>query len=392
MKIVVIGTGLMGPASAYIAMSDPAVSEVGVFDMNQAQIDTCLRTLAGKPGANKLKSIVQDLRDEAASAAILAGYDAAVAALPAAATILAIRAAARARKPLIDLTWPMPDALSEAKKLLEASGTLYIPGCGVEPGLTEIMARYLAEKLDRVDELHIKCGGIPDKPEPPMGYKIVFGGKQMPLRDTDTQYVENGALKSVARYSGVEDVWFDGVGACEAWHEGFMPWLLELDALKNLRLGTQKTVRWPGYAAKATMLKELGLLSLNPVTVDGVQVAPKKVVDAVLYPKVRLAENERDITLFRVEACGAKNGAPCGYGLESVDRYDEKLGFTSMARTTAFTAAIVARMVARGEVKGRGVVTPEKLIAGAAFDRLVAELAAAGVTFSLTTEQTGAIA
>lgn len=47
------------------------------------------------------------------------------------------------------------------------------------------------------------------------------------------------------RDSGVETLHVAGVGEVEAWHEGFMPWLLELDVLKALKLGTQKTVRWP---------------------------------------------------------------------------------------------------------------------------------------------------
>jgi len=71
-----------------------------------------------------------------------------------------------------------------------------------------------------------------------------------------------------------------------------------------------------------------------------------------------------------------------------LDRYDETLGFTSMARVTAYTGAIVARMVARGDIKGKGWITPEKLIAGKLFDRLVAELAAVDVKFTLTKEET----
>ncbi|RPI48290.1 MAG: NUDIX domain-containing protein, partial [Chloroflexi bacterium] len=66
-----------------------------------------------------------------------------------------------------------------------------------------------------------------------------------------------------------------------------------------------------------------------------------------------------------------------------VDRYDGELGFTSMARTTAFTGAIVARMAARGDVQGQGIRTPEQLVAGRSFDRLVDELAVAGVRFSM---------
>jgi lysine 6-dehydrogenase len=209
----------------------------------------------------------------------------------------------------------------------------------------------------------------------------------LPLREGDALVVEDGALKPVPRYSGVEAVFFPGVGECEAWHEGFMPWLLDLEALKGLRAGTQKTVRWPGYAARVTVLKELGLLSHEPVEVEGVPVAPKKLLDALLYPRVRLEEGERDITLLRVEARGTRDGYPRRYKIEMVDRYDPVLDFTSMARTTAFTGAIVARMVARGDLCGSGVRTPEEFVTGPLFDRLVAELAAANVCFEMASER-----
>jgi len=113
-------------------------------------------------------------------------------------------------------------------------------------------------------------------------------------------------------------------------------------------------------------------------------VSPKKVLDAVLYPRVRLEEGERDITCFRVVARGRQDGHGQVYEIEMVDRYDESLGFTSMARTTAFTGAIVGRMAARGEIRGQGLRTPEQLVTGRLFDRLVDELAAAGVRFSMT--------
>jgi saccharopine dehydrogenase-like NADP-dependent oxidoreductase len=181
------------------------------------------------------------------------------------------------------------------------------------------------------------------------------------------------------------------VGEVEAWHEGFMPWLLDLEALKGLKRGTQKTVRWPGYAAKVRVLKEMGLLSHDPIEVDGVQVSPKRVLDAVLYPRLKMAEGERDLTLLRVEVIGEMGGRPRRYKIEMVDRYDEVLGFASMARTTAFTGAIVARMIARGDLKARGFLTPEKVVTGPPFDRLVEELAAANVRFDIIEERVGSL-
>ena len=366
-------------------MSDPQVSRVTVCNKSQAQLDTCASKLAGKQGAEKLRTVPLDLYDQAATVELMTDFDAALSALPRSVNAMAIRAALRAGTPLVDLTRPDPNQLLELRREAQDTGGFVIMGCGVDTGLTEIMARHLAEKLGQVNELHVKCGGMPQEPAPPLGYKIVFGGHQMLLHESDALIVDDGQLKSVPRYSGVESVNFTGVGECEAWHEGFKLWLLELPALKHLRVGTLKTVRWPGYAAKVTVLKEMGLLSQEPVDVDGVPVVPKRLLDALLYPRVRLEEGERDITVFRVEVVGEKAGRKRRYKAEMVDRYDEQLGFTSMARTTAFTGAIVARMIARGDLKARGMVSPEQVITGPLFDRLMNELAAANIRFDITT-------
>ncbi len=71
-----------------------------------------------------------------------------------------------------------------------------------------------------------------------------------------------------------------------------------------------------------------------------------------------------------------------------VDRYDETLGFTSMARTTAYTGAIVARMIARGDIEASGFLMPEQVVTGPLFDKLLDELTAVNIQFDITTEKT----
>jgi saccharopine dehydrogenase-like NADP-dependent oxidoreductase len=387
MKILVLGSGLIGPASAYNAMMDPEVTQVTLCDINQQQLEAAQARLSSLEGGEKLSTVQLDVRDQAATSKLMAEHDAVVGALERPVIGLGIGAAAAAKTPLVDLLWPFEEEASELRQVVENAGSLAIVGCGVEPGLTEIMARYLAEKLDRIDELHIKCGGIPEKPAPPLGYKIVFGGKRMPLWEGEAHIVENGQLKAVPRYSGAQAVHFPGVGEVEAWNEEFFPWLMDLGVLKDLKSGTQMTVRWPGYAEKASVLWELDLVSTKPIDVNGVQVAPKDLLDAVLYPHVKMEEGDRDITCFRVEAIGEKKGRPRRYKIETVDRYDEELGFTSMARTTGFTGAIVARMAARGELKAKGMFNPEQVVTGPLFDRLVEDLAAMNIRFELTIEK-----
>jgi lysine 6-dehydrogenase len=122
-----------------------------------------------------------------------------------------------------------------------------------------------------------------------------------------------------------------------------------------------------------TLLRELGLLGETPVVVDGASVVPKRFLDALLYPRVRLEPGERDLALLRVDAVGARGGQPWRARAEMVDRSSD--GFTAMARTTGFTASVVARLIARGEIRARGLQRPEAVVAGAAVDRLLEALA-----------------
>lgn len=387
MKIMVIGSGLMGPAAAWNALRDPAVEQVFLCDKDALALDKAQTHLASITDTARLIPIAFDLEDTALAVQTMAQADVVMAALPGAAIPLGLRAAALARTPLVDLNWPPPDQVEDLRRSFKDAGTFAVLGCGLEPGLTEILARFLAGRLAQVDELHIKCGGIPATPSGPLNYKIVFGGTRLPLREQDGYTVADGELIAAPRYGGVETLTVEGVGEVEAWNENFMPWLLDLREFKGLRTGTQKTVRWPGYAHKVTVLKELGLLSTNTVRVGEVDVIPKHVVDAVLYPHVALGEGERDITVFRIDIVGKRKGRTRRYTLEMVDRFDEATGFTSMARTTSFTGMIVARMVARGEIRETGIVTPERVITGKLLQRLLKELAANGIRFELRSQR-----
>ena len=177
MKILVLGSGLMGPAAAFNAMCDPDVTAVTLADRDAAQLDLARARLDGKPGMDKLTTTQLDLADFDAATALMAQHDVIVAALPNVAIPAGIRAAAAAGVPWVDLSWPTDDQMGALLDAVNAAGILVVPGCGVEPGLTEIAARNLADKLDEVDEVHIKCGGIPVEPSGPLDYKIVFGGR-----------------------------------------------------------------------------------------------------------------------------------------------------------------------------------------------------------------------
>ncbi|MBC8145158.1 MAG: hypothetical protein H7X80_06190, partial [bacterium] len=292
-----------------------------------------------------------------------------------------------ARVAFVDLAIPSDEDIPVVCKRADDAKMLVVFCAGLEPGLTEIWARHLSIGLDSVDELHIKVGGVPEMPSGPLGYRIVFGGREMPLRENDALIVHECQPQLAARYSEAEPVDFPGIGRLEAWHEGVLPWILDLPEFKQMHSASQKTIRWPGYAERITMLKDMGMLSNVPIDVRGTMIAPKALLDAVLYPHVRLREGEGDITLFRVDVTGKANGRTVRRRADMVDRIDRTLGFTSMARTTAFTGAIIARMIARGEITATGAITSEIVVTGPLFEKLVVELAQQGVVFAVSEEE-----
>jgi lysine 6-dehydrogenase len=200
----------MGPAAALYLMADAGVARVVLGDRDRRRPAAVIRRLAPFAGSGKLGIVVLDVADQAAAVRCFADADVIVSALAQPVSGAAIRAAIAARRPLVDLTLPPAGEWPELGQLAEAAGVPVVIGCGVDPGLTEIAARHLAEKFDAVEELHLYCGGIPEKPQPPLGYKIVFGGKELPLRPTDAEVIEAGELRFVPRYSRTENLHFAG--------------------------------------------------------------------------------------------------------------------------------------------------------------------------------------
>lgn len=410
MHIMIVGSGLMGPAAAYRALIDPSVDRITLVDRDEEALaqargvidraldyrdvhhwrekgedlrtgDKALLLRAEHPARYPLETIIVDLEDPKAASTVFADADVILCALPWGATRLAVRAALDAGVPLVDLSIPDDEEMAElARETKRAKGFILL-GCGLEPGLTEIEARRLAGRFDRVDSVHIMVGGVPSEPSGRLGYRIVFGGRKLPLRDVPAMVVRQGRRVDAPRYSDVESAAFAGVGKLEAWQEGVIPWMLDRPELKGVADVSQKTIRWPGYAHYARALNDLGLLDTEPIDVDGTSVAPKDLVDAVLRPDVTFGPDDRDITLFRVELRGIIGGEEKTWRTEFIDRFDEKTGFTSMARTTAFTGAIIARMIADGTIAGTGLRTPDELLHPDALEKLYAELRKDGIRF-----------
>jgi lysine 6-dehydrogenase len=382
MRVAVIGLGLMGPTLAMDCLSSDDVDEILLIDIDEDRLNKVVDVL-GKP--SRVKTAVQDVTDTDGLSRTLKGYDVALVALLNPYNVKAIMGATRAGLHSVDLSGPSEEEAKELDSEAKKKGVAVVPGCGVEPGLTEMLATYGMDRLDTVDTVEFYCGGIPENPKPPLDYKIVFGGPYLPLWPGQVKVLENGKETSVKRYTTGTPIKFKGIEReLECFYDGFPDSLYEIDKFKDVKNCSEKTVRYAGYCEKVNFLDELGLLSRKPIGFKGQEINPFEVFSKIVHPKVRLEERERDITVLRVIVEGMKDGENKSYTYNMVDRYDDAKDVTSMAKTTSYTAAIVGRMLGRKELSGTGLIPPCKLVRGKTFEVLLDELALRGVNIEQT--------
>ncbi|TEU08607.1 hypothetical protein E3J20_08200 [Candidatus Bathyarchaeota archaeon] len=382
MKIAVIGAGLMGPAFALDCLGDDDVEEVLLVDIDPKRLEQVSEEL-GRP--SKLKTVIQDVTDRKGLADTLRGYDVAGVALLRPLNVHAIWGAIDAGVSVVELSEPDDEEIEEINREAIKARVAIIPGCGVEPGLTDVLAADGMDMLDRVEAVDIWCGGIPEEPKPPLDYKIVFGGPYLPLWPGKVKVIADGEVRYVDRYTLGDPVSFEGIDRpLECFYDGFPETLHLVEKFDGVKRCTEVTVRYEGYCEKVNFLDGCGLLSHEPVEFKGGEIVPFEAFSRIIHPKVRLEPGERDITVLRVRVQGEENGEETVYNYEMVDRYDDEKGITSMAKTTSYTAAIVARMLGRGEITEKGYVPPVKVLRGGKLAELLAQLEERGVMITKT--------
>ena len=68
-----------------------------------------------------------------------------------------------------------------------------------------------------------------------------------------------------------------------------------------------------------------------------------------------------DLLAMMIEVNGLKDGKKKGYRYNVLEYYDHETDVSAMARTTAYTASIVAGILVDGGVKKKGVIPMERL-------------------------------
>jgi lysine 6-dehydrogenase len=369
----------MGAAAARYLVARKETKTVRLADIDKSRLEQVARSVRSK----KLLPQLVDASDRSSMIEAMKGNDAVLIALPHTVAYAADLAAIEAGIHAVDLVYS-DEQMKLHSKCLKAGMTL-IPGCGLAPGIAQILAAEGARQLTSAEEIHMFVGGLPQIPRPPLNYKIVFSFESVleMYANTDVRIVRDGKIKKTTAMSEIEKVSFPKpFEDMEAFlTDGAATLLYTMKG--KVRTLDEKTIRYPGHADQIKTLIATGLTSTKPVKVDKARVVPRSLLSDVLEPKLRLGKG-KDVTLLRVTVCGLKRDASVKQEYEMVDYYDEHENVTSMARTTAFTGAIAAMTLADGQVDKTGILPPETCFAGSRFRTLFQRLAEKNVRISMT--------
>jgi len=248
---------------------------------------------------------------------------------------------------------------AEAKE----KGITIIPNCGLAPGLINVLTVEGSREFDELDSIHLRVGGLPQHPRPPLFYQIVFS-----VEGLINEYVEkavvikDGKLMHNEPMSELEEIQFEGIGTLEAFNtSGGLSTLTTLleGKVKNL---DYKTIRYNGHCEKFKTLLDLGFATNEPMMVGG-SVKTNREFFADLLRK-KLDHGDTDLVLARATITGRRLNAEKTLVYEFIDYYDTATRMTAMMRTTAFPTSIIAQMLAHGSIHTRGVLPPEWCVPG----------------------------
>ena len=402
MRVLVIGSGEVGAASAWDLVRDSEVEIVGIVGRRKSNLERVQKWI----NSNKLKLHVLDVSNTADMKILMKEYDVGIISLPDRKTsYTTVEAAIEAGLNIVDileeyhrrpdpyetegLNIPNQMTLEEYggwlhKRAME-NDVILVDGLGFAPGLSNITIGEAIRKMDKAESAIARVGGIPTKEASmkyPLKYMITWAFEHV-LREymIQVEMIKNGKVVEVPALSDREKFRFAKLGKNEelecAVTSGMPSYIYTRPQLNEF---AEKTIRWPGHYEGIDTLKEFGMLDLTPVEFRGMKIAPRDFLLSVIEPKLKAAEGDADVCVMWNTVTGTKNGHKMRIDYYMWEEADTKNGISAMGRVTGFPAAIGAKLIGRGEIEKKGIVAPEDAIEGKVYQNFMEELTKKNIT------------
>jgi saccharopine dehydrogenase-like NADP-dependent oxidoreductase len=390
MNILVIGSGGVGTAFARIAQRRDFFERIVLSDVDIARATTSVDSL-GEP--DRFAAARVDATDSASLAALIRALraDAVLNAVDPRFVVPVFEACLQAGATYVDmactLSEPHPespfelcgvklaDRQFERDEAWRDAGLLAIAGMGVEPGFSDVAARYAADHLfSELDEVSVRDGS--DLVVDGLGFAPTFS-----IWTTIEECLNPALVWEKGRgwfttepLSDPEAFEFpEGIGPMECVNVEHEEVAL-IPRVIDCRRVTFKYGLSADFKAVLRWLHELGLDSKEKIRVGGVEVAPRDVVAACLPDPGTLGARMSGKTCAGTFVTGTgKDGQPrATYVYHVVDNEwsMREYGCQAVVWQTAVNPVVAFELLARGDWKGTGVLGPESFEAVAFLDLL----------------------
>jgi len=241
-------------------------------------------------------------------------------------------------------------------------GVTGILGAGFDPGAVNVFCAYvhkhLIETIETIDIMDVNAGNH-------HRYFATNFDAVTNLREImeDSVYWEDGQWKSVPCHTRSRTYPFPEVGTHRVYSMGH-------DEVHSLaaHISAQRIEFWMAfddhYLTCFNVLRDIGMLSQEPVQVGEVDIMPIEVVKAVLPDPMSLASEYSGKTCIGCQIKGTHKGRQKEvfiYNICDHARCYEELGTQAISYTTAVPAVTTAILIAQGVWKVRSLVNMEEL-------------------------------
>ena len=403
-RIMVIGVGAQGSTIAKRLNDHPGVSAIVCADYDRQAAEALSATLkkatALQLDAGKIDNLI----------AAAQGCDLIVNGLPLEYNLTVMKAALAVNASYVDMAGPMEEIgfvesykqlFSEWHAKFAAKGLTAFVGAGSSPGLANIMAREAVEKMDRCEAISIYVyENVLTKRFTPFWWSPEVAFWDMAYK---TFRFENGQHVTDKPFSRPIRIKLKGIDRQVRMvdHEHDEPITMGLLADEVLKGVKNVEFKYGGFGVKLSeLLYKMGLLSGDPVDLNGTSVVPMDLILKLCPPAPKYPQEIKSIIddgvvaeegAFLVRVKGYKDENPV-----RIDSYAtapglveafETSGMSHEAYLTGQCASVFVMMMVDKAFAEKGVFVPEQLGA-AAREYCFRNLAELGVTVEETLQQT----
>ncbi len=365
MNVMVFGSGLMAKPVVFDLIQQNDVEGVYVVDVNNRR----LQELKGVFKSRKVRTIQADATDKKLLP-FLKECAVAISCLPYNCNLKLTQIAIKAKTNFCDLGGNNTIVRQQLalSPLAEDAGITVIPDCGLAPGMTNIFTADAVNRLDKTEAIHIRVGGLPRKCQPPFFYQLLFSAQGLLNEYAEPCLIlRNGKIEQVEPLTEPEKVKFPKpFGTLEAFHTSGGSSTLPETYQGKVQTLDYKTIRHPLHRLMFQFLVEMAVGDWRKF--------PRHILAYALEETLGFTTD--DVVLLRVAVIGKKNGEKKMLRYQLIDYADKNSHLTAMMRTTGFAATVVGLMLARGEIRAKGVLPGERVVPSA---RFIAELRRRGL-------------